>query len=320
MKLLTLGLCFSLSFLLVFILMPGFIKFLKRKNLNQEVSEYALQEFKDKQKTPIMGGFLFMVAPLIVILILKPKLYLQSNTAFVLLSFFLTAAIGFVDDVLILVRHNNEGLRPKLKLALQFLSAVVVYIIFKDIINTTITFPLSGLKINLGYFYLPFMVLVYGFETNAVNFTDGMDGLCAGVSLFVLVAFGFVCYQQFDDNLFIVICFIGSLLAYLYYNHFPAQIFMGDTGSLGLGGLFASLGIILNKEIFLLVAGLVFVIEMLCVCLQLFSVIVFKRRIFSYTPIHYAFKLKGMSERSIVSYFSLASFICAVLAILMEVI
>jgi len=189
--------------------------------------------------------------------------------------------------------------------------------LFRKEIVTSVSIPFLKIDIPFGYVYYPFMILVYLAEANAVNFTDGMDGLCAGVSFFSLVPFVLFALKDGESNLVLLILgVLGALLGYLYYNRFPAKIFMGDSGSLALGALFASLGFILHKEVALFFAGLVFVWEMFCVSLQLFSVIVFHRRIFSYTPIHYAFRLKGIAETRIVGSFYLLAIVSAVIGLL----
>ena len=312
---------YLLSFLgslaLVFVVMPKYISYLKKAGYNQEVSEYALKEYQEKAKTPIMGGLLFVVAPLLVTLILRPSAYLDPKALFVILSYASFCLIGFLDDFLILLRHNNEGLSPKKKLLAQLVSAALLYLLFHKHIGTSVYLPFLHWNVDLGFLFAPFLVLVFATEANAVNFTDGMDGLCAGVSFFSLIPFVLFALKDGESNLVLLILgVLGALLGYLYYNRFPAKIFMGDSGSLALGALFASLGFILHKEVALFFAGLVFVWEMFCVSLQLFSVIVFHRRIFSYTPIHYAFRLKGISETRIVGSFYLLAILSAAIGLL----
>lgn len=318
MILLTLG--FALSLGAVYLVMPSYISALKRMGMNQEVSEYALEEFKQKAKTPIMGGLLFVIFPVIAAIVIKPDMLRSSEAIFVILSYLSYCLIGFLDDFLILKYHNNLGLSPKLKLLMQLVFSFILYFLFRPLMTNTVYFPFLHKELNIGWLYLPFMIFMYAAEANAVNFTDGMDGLCAGVSFFALLPFILLALSEGHLNLAVlIICVLGGLLGYLYYNHFPAKIFMGDSGSLALGGLFAALAVVMHKEIVLFFAGGVFVWEMFCVVLQLTSVILFHRRIFSYTPIHYAFRLKGIAEKRIVSSFWVISFGCAFIGFLIGV-
>ena len=293
-----------LSFLGVYFLMPPYIKALKEHNINQSVSEYALEEYKTKQKTPIMGGLLFVVVPVIVYLVINMSNVQDRLANMVLLSYILFCLVGFGDDILIILRKNNEGLSPKLKLILEF-----------------IDLPLLKKTIELSWFiYLPFIILMFLGEANAVNFTDGMDGLCAGVSTISLLAYLVILLLSAKYNIFILVsCIIGGLLAYLCYNHFPAKIFMGDSGSLALGGLFASIALATNSEIVLLFIGGVFLIEMFCVCVQQIAVRVFHKRVFSYTPIHYAFVLKGHKETTVVKRFYILTLILSVIGLVLYI-
>ena len=308
---------FILSYALVFFLMKPYIKILRAHNINQEVSEYALDEYKAKAKTPIMGGLLFVLIPLIVFMIVDTKALSDRPCLLVLVSYFLYCMVGFIDDILIIVRKDNNGLSPSVKLIMEFFFAIIIFILFRDVLTFSIRIPFLNTAINLRWFiYLPLIIMMYLGEANAVNFTDGMDGLCAGVSLIGLIGFAVLTYIYNQYNIFIfILCVAGGLIAYLCYNFYPAKIFMGDSGSLALGGLFASLGLVTNSEIALLIIGGVFVIEMFCVCLQLTSVKLFKRRVFAYTPIHYAFVLKGKKETSVVIGFYILAFVLCVIGV-----
>ena len=311
---------FVVSLGLILILMPFYIKKLKSLNVNQITSEYALDEYKNKDKTPIMGGLLFVIIPIIVFVILGYK-EINSKLLFILLSFFSYCLIGFIDDMLVIRRHDNEGLSPLTRLILEFVFVVIMYFIFKDVILCQVSIPFINKTINLPIvIYLPFMILLFMAEANAVNFTDGMDGLCAGVSFICLIPFIYFSIITADNNIALLIfCILGALLGYLYFNHHPAKIFMGDSGSLALGALFSSLAIILDKTIPLFFIGGVFVIEMFCVCLQQISVRFFKKRIFSYTPIHYVFVIKGYKEEKIVYCFYLVALVLSLIGTLIAI-
>lgn len=312
-----LGLGFILSLVLTCVIMPFYIKALKNHNINQSVSEYALGEFKNKAKTPIMGGLIFVVAPVIIYLIINGHAITNPYALLVVLSYCLYCVVGFWDDLLIIIRHNNEGLSPKFKLALQIIFAICLYLVFRPYISNTIAIPFTNYSLRLpSFIYLIFMVLLYGAESNAVNFTDGMDGLCAGVSFIALIPFLVICCLKGHLDLAILIaCVLGGLIGYLFFNFHPAKIFMGDSGSLALGGLFASLSIVLDNEIALFVIGGVFVIEMFCVVVQQLSVRIRHKRVFSYTPIHYAFTIKGYKEAKVVTSFYLLQLVLSIIGL-----
>lgn len=301
----------------VLLLMPRFISYLKKKNINQVTSEYALDEFKNKEKTPIMGGLLFVVLPILVFIILNPSGLLNRRALFVLLSYVLYCSVGFIDDSLVIRSHSNEGLSPKTRLIMEFVYTVFLFFAFREIIPMQVTIPFLHVTIGVGwYVFLPFMILLYMAEANAVNFTDGMDGLCAGVSFFALLPYVYLCSRLFYDDIVIFLCCIlGGLIGYLRFNFHPAKIFMGDSGSLALGALFASLGVVTDLTIALFFIGGVFVIEMFCVVVQQISVRAFHKRVFSYTPIHYAFVIKGYKEKTIVISFYLLQILLSLIGL-----
>lgn len=310
-----------LSVGLMILAMPKFISYLKSRNINQVTSEYALQEFKDKQKTPIMGGLLFVLIPIFVYIIIYFKGLGDRRLLFILLSYVLYCSVGFIDDCLVISSHSNEGLSPVTRLAMEFGYALILFVMFRDIIPSQVTIPFVRITVPLKwYVFLPFMILLYMAEANAVNFTDGMDGLCAGVSFIGLVAFYILSMLKgYSSVALFIACVLGGLLGYLKFNFKPAKIFMGDSGSLALGALFASLGILLDQNIALFFIGGVFVIEMACVLIQQVSVRIFHKRVFSYTPIHYSFVLKGFPETKVVEGFYLLELVLALLGLLIGI-
>ena len=307
----------AITFVSMLIAMPVFIRYLKRRNIEQIASEYALEEFKNKDKTPIMGGLLFVVIPVIAFFVADLKGVADRRFLFVLLSYVLYCSVGFIDDALIIASHKNDGLSPKTRLIMELAYSAGLFFIFRDILPMQVSVPFTSLVIPLRwYIYLPFMVLLYMAEANAVNFTDGMDGLCAGVSFIALIPFVILLFIQNDHHLALfLICILAGLLGYLRFNFHPAKIFMGDSGSLALGALFASLGLVTDQTLALFVIDGVFVVEMFCVCLQQFMVRVFHKRVFSYTPIHYAFVIKGCKETKIVLMFYLVQLILSVIGL-----
>lgn len=309
---------FILTLIAMILIMPSFIRYLKNRNISQVTSEYALEEFKKKEKTPIMGGLLFVVVPVIVSCLIHPSILKDSRILYVILSYLLYCSVGFIDDSLIIRSQSNDGLSPKTRLIMEFAYTLILFILFRNILPQQVTIPFVNIGIQVPWFvFLPFMILLYMAEANAVNFTDGMDGLCAGVSLIALIPFIVFTFLYHDLNMsLLLICIAAGLIGYLYFNHHPAKIFMGDSGSLALGALFSALALVMDKTIALFVIGGVFVIEMFCVVLQQVSVRLFHKRVFSYTPIHYAFVIKGYKETRIVYAFYLLQLILSVFGFL----
>ena len=312
---------FVLSCGLLSIVMPFFIKTLKRRNVNQVTSEYALDEYKNKEKTPIMGGLLFVIIPVIVFSIINFNGLQDRKTLFVILSFIFYCLVGFIDDMLIITTNKNDGLSPITRLVMELVITIGLYLLFNDVIMCKITIPFTSIGIQINpIVFVVFMSLLYMAEANAVNFTDGMDGLCAGVSFIGLIAFAILMVIRGNYNFtLLLICILGGLLGYLFFNHHPAKIFMGDSGSLALGALFASIAIIEDLTIALFIIGGVFVLEMFCVCLQQVSVRLFHKRVFSYTPIHYAFVIKGHKETKIVYGFYIVAIILAIVGFIIGI-
>ena len=315
--------CFIACLGISMLIYPLFINFLKSYNINQTVSEYSLEEFKKKNTTPIMGGIVFIVIPIVIFLASDPSFYSSptSNLIFVLLAFSIYCLIGFIDDLAIILTKKNDGISPSLKLLLEFGTIIILYIVFRDSLHTTVTIPIIHKTIDFKYFYLPFIAFMYVAEVNACNFTDGMDGLCAGVSAIGLICFAVLASIKAEYHILLFIsCILGSLVAYLFFNFHPAKIFMGDSGSLALGSLFAGLAIALDAYGPLLLISFVFILEMVCVCIQQFVYRLFKKRVFSYTPIHYAFTIKGKKETSVVIGFYIVAIISGILGVVIGLI
>lgn len=311
---------FIVSTALVLVLMPKYIDLLKKISFNQTVSEYSLDEYKQKAKTPTMGGVLFVLVPLVVTVLFNPLAIFDLDIAIVLLAFVGYGAIGFVDDYIIVVKHDNQGLLPRHKFLLQVILAVVFYIIYQGHASLDITIPFVNMVLPIGGLYAILVFFMFVGASNAVNLTDGMDGLAAGCSLIALVPFLIFALQQRNVSVVIFISsLIGSLTGYLRFNLHPAKIFMGDSGSLALGGAMAALAMVLKQEFALLIIGGVFVWETLCVIIQIGSVKIRGKRVFRYTPIHYSFVLNGMKEKEVVKSFWKLSFVFAIVGFLVGI-
>lgn len=299
---LVIGFCVSLT--IVMLVMPRFIDYLKKLSFKQSVSEYALEDDKKKAGTPIMGGILFIIVPVVVTLIAFPQSISDINIWIIILAFVGYGLIGFIDDYLIAVKKNNNGLSPLQKFTMQVILAAVFFFIYRIHGDLMITLPFSKTTVTLGWWYFLLVLFMFAGSSNAVNLTDGMDGLSSGVTIIALIPYAIISYvQQKYTVLMFVLCLIGALLGYLYYNKKPARVFMGDTGALALGGVLAALAMVTKTELSLILIAGIPVIETLCVIIQQVSVRTVHKRVFPYTPIHYAFRIKGMPEVNIVRMF-----------------
>ncbi|HAO60636.1 MAG TPA: phospho-N-acetylmuramoyl-pentapeptide-transferase [Erysipelotrichaceae bacterium] len=309
-----------LGFLSVVTAMPFFINYLNRKNTSQSVSEYSLKEFKEKKKTPTMGGVLFVLFPVVTMTILYPQSWLEIKSALVYLAYLAYGGIGLWDDLKIVIEKKNDGISARTKFTAQVILAVVFYLLYRQSASSVIVVPFTGWEWNLGWLYAVLVFFMFAGASNGVNLTDGMDGLAGGTSLLAFVPFATIAYLRGEEVLFaFILACIGALIAYLRYNWHPAKIFMGDTGALALGGVLAALAFVMKLEFALLVIGGVFVFETVCVILQIGSVKLRKKRIFIYTPIHYAFTMSGWKEKNTVLFFWFLGALCAFLGILIGV-
>jgi phospho-N-acetylmuramoyl-pentapeptide-transferase len=232
----------------------------------------------------------------------------------VLLAYIGYGLIGFADDYLIAVKKNNDGLSAAQKFGMQVVLAVVFFLLYRTYGTSEIAVPFTGKSISLGWLYFILVLFMFAGSSNAVNLTDGMDGLAAGCSILAVLPFMYYAFQQGLSNLALfAAALIAALLGYLYFNKKPARVFMGDTGALALGGVLAAFAMVEKKELALIMIGGIFVIETVCVIIQQVAVRVFHRRVFSYTPIHYAFRLKGIDEVRIVRGFWAAEAVMALI-------
>lgn len=307
---------FGISLAIVLVLMPPLIKYLQKLSFKQSISEYALEDDKKKAGTPIMGGVLFIIVPIVVTLISSPQSIKDLDTWIIILAFVGYGLIGFIDDYLIAVKKNNDGLTPKQKFTMQVILAVAFFFLYQTKGNLEIILPFSGKVVHLGFWYFFLVLFMFAGSSNAVNLTDGMDGLSSGVTILALIPFLVISIVQGRPAVsMFVSCLIGALFGYLYYNKKPARIFMGDTGALALGGVLAALAMVTKKELALILIAGVPVIETLCVIIQQVSVRTRHKRVFPYTPIHYAFRIKGMPETNIVHMFWLVELVFSLLGL-----
>ncbi|MEK4698778.1 phospho-N-acetylmuramoyl-pentapeptide-transferase [Solibacillus sp. FSL R7-0668] len=309
------------SFLLTVILAPIGIPILRRLKFGQSIREEGPQSHMKKAGTPTMGGLIFLVA-IIVSTIVVAMIFDLFTTQTVVLLLVLVGfgVIGFLDDGLKVIFKRNLGLTSLQKLIGQIVIAVAAFLLLRlGSFDTAVGIPYTDISIDLGMFYVAFLIFwLVGFS-NAVNLTDGLDGLVSGTASIAFAAFGVIALfnEQADIALF-AFAVTGALLGFLIFNANPAKVFMGDTGSLALGGALAMISVLVKQELLLLLVGLVFVIETLSVILQVGSFKLRKKRIFKMSPIHHHFELSGWSEWKVVIVFWSTSCIVALIAVLAE--
>jgi len=303
------------SFIIPVIALPFFKKYLKKHNVGQKIRQEGPDLHQHKMGTPTMGGVIVILTLIIIVLLLVPynKYVLWSLAATV--GFGL---IGLIDDLIKYLKKRSLGLLTMQKLFLQIaLALIVAYGVQQNTdLGTEIYLPFLKNSIDLGIMFVPFVVLVMISSVNAVNLTDGLDGLAAGLIIISMFSFALIAYMQniLPMSLFSLIVALTSF-GFLIYNFYPAKIFLGDVGSLALGGALASVAIFTRTELFLLIIGGVFVIETLSVILQVISVKLRGKLIFKMSPIHHHFELCGWKEPKIIIRFWIAGIILAIIGI-----
>lgn len=299
------------------------IPVLRKLKADQRVSIYLEEAHKKKNGTPTMGGIIFIFPTILTIflLYLMNKIELSYSLFIVLFSFLGYGLIGFIDDYLIVKRHNNKGLTEGEKMIMQLVIAVIFFYLFMKSGNEPLLWIHTiGLKIDIGWIYGIFILFILAASSNAVNLTDGLDGLAGGLSAIALLAFGLISWNTgwlagYEELAILCFTLIGSLLGFLIFNVNPAKVFMGDTGSLALGGTLASIAIITNHEITLIIVAGVFVIETLACIVQIASIKLFHRKVFLMAPLHHHFEKLGWPEQDIVKTFWCVGLILSMAAI-----
>ncbi|PLR84117.1 phospho-N-acetylmuramoyl-pentapeptide-transferase [Bacillus canaveralius] len=311
-----------MGFLITVLLSPIFIPFLRRLKFGQSIREEGPQSHQKKSGTPTMGGIMILVAVTVTTLVMTNKFSGATVETYLLLLVMLGfGLLGFLDDFIKVVMKRNLGLTSKQKLLGQIIISAVFYFILKqNDFSTAVNIPYFDYSIELGVFYILFIIFwMVGFS-NAVNLTDGLDGLVSGSTAIAFGAFAVLAWNQsqFEAAIFSV-AVVGAVLGFLVFNAHPAKVFMGDTGSLALGGAIAALAIVTKLEIILIVIGGVFVIETLSVILQVISFKTTGKRIFRMSPLHHHYELIGWSEWRVVVTFWVVGLLFAVLGIYIEV-
>ena len=312
-----------LGFILAIITGVILIPILRRFHIGQYVSHYIGERHLKKEGTPTMGGFIFIIPTIVALILLyfNDSIEISYNLIILVFVFLAYAALGFVDDYLKIKYHNNKGLSVVAKLLIQMVIALVFFYIFmsnggqSDLVISSL-----GITIPLGWTFGLFILFLLVGTSNAVNITDGLDGLAGGLSSIAFFAFGLISWNAgwMDGYQEVAIfCFIiaGALLGFLVFNAHPAKVFMGDLGSLSLGAALATIAIITRHELSLAVIGGVFVIETLSSLIQIIAIRKFHKKVFKRAPLHHHFEVLGMNEQDIVRYFWVAGLILAMAAI-----
>ena len=299
------------------------IPVLKKMKVKQNISSFTAFRHASKNGTPTIGGLIFIIPTLLTMLLLylRGSLEITHSLLIIIFVFISYALLGFVDDYLKIKEHNNDGLSIPQKLLIQVLIALIFfYIYMQGGGNAYLTITSLGINVNLGWVYGIFILFLLVGSSNAVNLTDGLDGLAGGLSLIAFLSFGIITWGTtwVEGNQEIAIfCFIlvGSLVGFLVYNTHPAKVFMGDTGSLSLGASLAAIAILTKHELSLAVIGGVFVIETLSSIIQLTAIKKFGKKVFLMTPLHHHFEKLGWEETDIVKMFLIVGFMLGMIAI-----
>lgn len=320
------------SFIIGLVISPLVIFLINKLKAKQNIYEYV-DMHKQKQGTPTMGGIIIIFS-----LIIASLVCVNANNHLALVTLLVTlcyAVIGFLDDFLKIYNKRNLGLRAYQKFIGQLAIAIIVSVFaYKHIfVGSLIYIPFTTISFSIGWWFIPLSVIVFLATTNAVNLTDGLDGLAGGVSLSYLAGFVVIVYllllnigqtmqvekfNQMQNLLIVAGAGIGSLLAYLIYNCFPAKIFMGDTGSLALGGLISCLAIFTGQPLLILILGACFVASCVSVIIQVAYFKLTKKRIFLMAPLHHHFEKKGVHENRIVVIYIVITIILGVCGIILS--
>ncbi|MDP4088075.1 MAG: phospho-N-acetylmuramoyl-pentapeptide-transferase [Bacillota bacterium] len=306
-----------IAFVAATIIGPLIIPMLRWLKFGQFIREDGPKSHQKKAGTPTMGGLIFIAAAVVSLPLMVKNPTDEAMIA--LYAFIAFGFIGFLDDILKITRKKNLGLRAYQKmLLLLIVSFAFGYYAYKNpSIGTSIIIPFVGKTINLGVLYIPFIILFFAATTNAVNLTDGLDGLATSVTLLVMTFFAMVSMALHYYTL-AKFCGViaGALLGFLRVNAFPARVFMGDTGSLALGGAVAAVAMILKLPLIIILVGGIYLIETLSVMIQVISFKTTGKRVFKMAPIHHHFEMNGWAEPKIVSIFSIVTVVLCLIAFL----
>lgn len=315
----------AIAFLVTVLISPIFIPFLRRLKFGQSIREEGPKSHMKKMGTPTMGGVMILLSVTTTTLIMTNK-FNPGSISFEILLLLLVllgyGLLGFLDDFIKVALKRNLGLTSRQKMVGQVLIAIIFYIVLRqNNFPTYIQIPGTGIQWELGWGYALLIIFMLVGASNAVNLTDGLDGLLAGTAAIAFGAFGILAwygYPQFEITIF-SLAVVGALLGFLVFNAHPAKVFMGDTGSLALGGSIAAIAILTKLEVLLIIIGGVFVLETLSVIIQVISFKTTGKRVFKMSPLHHHYELMGWSEWRVVTTFWLVGLLFAALGVYIEV-
>ena len=296
----------------VLVMGPIMLPILHRLKFGQSIREEGPKSHQAKSGTPTMGGIMIVLGIVLGTLAAAPLTTEILLALFIMLGHF---ALGFLDDYIKVVKKRNLGLRAKQKLLGQILIALVTMYIGTEKLglDTSIWLPLVNHEANIGFLYYPLVLLVLVGTSNAVNLTDGLDGLASGTMAIAASVYAVVCIMTGHGTLALFcVAVVAACVAFLRFNAHPAKVFMGDTGSLALGGAFAAMGILTHTELLLVIVGFIFVCEALSVIIQVISFQTTGKRVFRMSPIHHHFELGGWSEWKVVFVFWMVGLLAGV--------
>jgi phospho-N-acetylmuramoyl-pentapeptide-transferase len=316
-------LAMMIGFLMAIVTAVILIPILKKLKAGQTINKYLEKTHSSKSGTPTMGGLIFIIPTIITIFILffMNKISFSYNLLIVIFTFIGYSLIGFIDDYLIIKRHNNKGLTEGMKMLMQVIIAIIFFYLFvRGGHELLLWIHTLGIKLEMGWFYGLGILFILVASSNAVNITDGLDGLAAGLSVMAIFTFGLISLntgwlEGYKDIALFCFILVGSLLGFLVFNVRPAKVFMGDIGSLSLGAILGTLAILTRHELLLVMIGIVFVIETMTCIIQRFYYKLTRKRFFPMTPIHHTFEKLGWSESDIVKFFWVIGLLGSMIAI-----
>lgn len=317
---------FLIGFFSSLIFAPLVIFIMRRLKAGQNILHYV-DAHSSKQGTPTMGGFIFLIGLVVSYFVIKGDKYLSLLTLIITLCY---ALLGFLDDYLKIKLKHNEGLKAYQKFVGQFGIAIIVavFVYSSNLVGSTVVLPFSLRVVDFEWWIIPFVIFVFLAVTNAVNLTDGLDGLAGKTSIFYIICFVFYIYicfskmtvstyllSEYTSLLTLSMGFCGSILAFVCFNSYPAKIFMGDTGSLALGGFVATLACFSRFYFLMPMIGIMFVVSVVSVIMQVGYFKCTKKRIFKMAPLHHHFEMCGVKETKIVTIYSVVTLIIGLLLI-----
>ncbi len=325
-------LSFIIGFLFCLIIAPFVIRIIRKLKAGQNILSYV-DAHMDKQGTPTMGGIIFILGTVLCFVCFWTSNYRLSTL--ILLSMLSYGLLGFLDDFLKIKFKHNEGLKAYQKALGQIgvAAIIAIFVYTSGLIGTDIILPFSFSSWDIGWAIIPFALFVFVAITNSVNLTDGLDGLAGGVSVGYLLSFGVVLYiyiqrlnadgnqllvQEYTNVLILTAGLAGCLLAYLCFNSYPARVFMGDTGSLAIGGFVASSVVLTKLYLYMPLIGLMFVLNTLSVVLQVGYYKLTHKRIFAMAPLHHHFEKKGVNETKVVAIYIIITIVMGAMCIMLS--